>query len=304
MSRLEKKCVIGSAAFHGLLLVIVLFGAAFLPSKTPDPSAGVITIATGPLNVGAGTPAVNSDPAPVPPAPEAHPPQPQPDPPKPVEPVKPPEEAHHDPVKPKQPKRDLANDAEKDKGPLPVKVKPEKKDSKDNAKSSLTKKVIVHSNMVDKAAMQLAQAQRAKEERAYRDAQAQRAQILSEIKGTIGEAGKGLTTSPVVSSSGIDTSGGGVSRDYGEGLKTIYDANWSLNADAYDEETSACVRVVVQRDGTIKSATMTKSSGHAAFDRSVKAALNKVTRVRAFPPEMKDAEREFTWKFERKTRIG
>src|SRR2546425_3328589 len=34
MTRLEKKCFLASAALHGLLLLVILFGAAFLgPSK-------------------------------------------------------------------------------------------------------------------------------------------------------------------------------------------------------------------------------------------------------------------------------
>ena len=108
----------------------------------------------------------------------------------------------------------------------------------------------------------------------------------------------------VVTSPGIDTSGGAASADYGDGLKTIYDASWVLNTDSYDDEAVAGVRVVVRRDGSIVSASLTRPSGNAAFDSSVKATLNKVKRVNAFPPEMKDAEREFTWKFVRRTRTG
>jgi len=43
MSRLERKCVIGSAAFHGLLLVIFIFGSAFIGPK-PEKSMQAITI--------------------------------------------------------------------------------------------------------------------------------------------------------------------------------------------------------------------------------------------------------------------
>jgi hypothetical protein len=32
--------------------------------------------------------------------------------------------------------------------------------------------------------------------------------------------------------------------------------------------------------------------------------LNNVTRVQPFPPEMKESERVFTWRFEKRTRAG
>src|SRR4051812_38967785 len=97
MSRLERKCFIGSAAFHGLLLVIFIFGSAFIGSHQEKPMTAITIIdlngkmtdqkiATG------GSP--NGNPNPPPPAKiEQPPPQPPPQPVKP-EPVKP------EPVKP------------------------------------------------------------------------------------------------------------------------------------------------------------------------------------------------------------
>src|SRR5258705_12441720 len=95
MSRLERKCFIGSAAFHGLLLGVFVFGAAFLPSKPQEKFPPVITIInakmTDRLVASGGNPNGN----------------PNPPPPKPIEPPKPPPPAADPPkvVKTPQPKR-------------------------------------------------------------------------------------------------------------------------------------------------------------------------------------------------------
>ena len=307
MSRFEKKCFIGSAGCHGLLLVAFVFGAAFLPSKRPDTTAGIITFIPSSDLQNAGTP--TGSPAPPAPAPaQPEPPAPQPVQPQPIEPepVKPKEEA----VKPRE-KPEIAKDSEK--GPLP-KTKPDSKQlTKDNTppKPAISTKVVKRTNdlaRIEQAKLDQAKAAQAKADADYRAKVAryneQRSKIASDVTGTLAGMGRNLSRSTVVTSIGTDTSGGAVSGRYGDGLKAIYDRNWVLNNDLFDDETVACVSVVVRRDGTVKSATMTKSSGNAAFDRSVRAALKAVQTVQPFPPEMKDAEREFTWKFERKTRIG
>lgn len=294
MNRFEKKCFMGSAAFHGLLLVVFVFGAAFLPSKRPDSTIGVITFIRSSDIQNAGAPSASpAPPAPAPAPTQPDPPAAQPVQPKPVEPdpVKPKEVV----VKPKE-KPEIAKDSEK--GPLP-KTKPE-------PKPAISTKVIKRTN--DLARLDKAKATEAKADAEYRTKVAlynkQRTKIASDVTGTLAGVGKNLSRSTVVTSIGTDTSGGAISGRYGDGLKAIYDRNWVLNNDLYDDETVASVSVVVRRDGSVKSATMTRSSGNAAFDRSVRAALNNVKTVQPFPPEMKDAEREFTWKFERKTRIG
>src|SRR6185503_5322662 len=89
MSRFEKKCFVGSAAFHGLLLVTFLFSSAFLTSKPHNSAASVITIL--PLDTKAFG---KADGNPDPPAPAAQPPapeQPKPEPPQPVQPEPKPE---------------------------------------------------------------------------------------------------------------------------------------------------------------------------------------------------------------------
>ena len=166
------------------------------------------------------------------------------------------------------------------------------------------------SNVVDQIAMRRLREQRERdlrEDRMLRDAENKRRnETISAIDSIVGGTGTGLGHSRVVSPNSIGGGGGdGVaSGRYGDGLKAIYDSKWILNADAFDDEASATVRVTVRRDGTVVSSTITKPSGNASFDRSVRSVLNNVTRVPPFTPDMKDTERVFTWRFEKRTKAG
>ncbi len=292
MNRFEKKCFIGSAAFHGLLLVVFFFGSAFLSSKPPTDMGPVAEF------VNPGAAATGGGPPP--------PVQPQPAPPaKPPEPVK---EIEPEPSKPREVKRDTPKETEKERGALPVPVKTDKKDTSKQLtkpKPLVNTTVTKRSNVVDKAAVRLAQLQRENDAREAREARERRNQAISDVNDILSGVNSGVSRTPVVSPGGVGSLGGGAAAGrYGDGLKAIYDSKWILNADMYNDETAATVKVTVRRDGTVVSATITKSSGNAAFDRSVKSALNAVSRVLPFPSEMKDVEQEFTWKFERKTRVG
>lgn len=311
MSRFEKKCFVGSATFHGLLLVVFLFGAAFMPKDKLGDMGPVVEFNAGgaPAPKGAA-PANPQPPAPTPPQPEK------------VEPPPPPETVKQpDPIPPKITKREplKEKEVEKEKGDLPVPVKKEttkKEKDEPKPKSLVNTQVVRRSNVVDQAAMKLAQARQDAALKAQRAAQAaaqaaenaRRQDAINDVNRIVGSAGDGSSNTRVANTTAIGNGtglgSGAASGRYGDGLKALYDSKWILNADAYDEETSASVRVVVRRDGTIVSSTITKSSGNAAFDRSVRSALNGVARALPFPPDMKDTERAFTWRFERKTRAG
>ena len=307
MNRFEKKCFIGSATFHGLLLVVFLFGAAFSSQNPPADAGPVITMVPnlGAAPSGNGAPAPAQPPKPAPPEPEPEPPKPKP------EPVKQPDP---EPVKPKITKRDEPKETEKEKGDLPVPVKKDTKKEvvKDTAKKSplVNTTVVRRSNVVDQTAIKLAAAQRERDSRLARAAQAaaqaQRDAALAEMHDIVRGTGTGLGNSRVASPNSIGGGGGdGVaSGRYGDGLKAIYDSKWVLNADAFDDEASATVRVTVKRDGTVVSSSITKTSGNTSFDRSVRTVLNNVTRVPPFTPDMKDSERVFTWRFEKRTKAG
>src|ERR1043166_1652985 len=302
MNRFEKKCFIGSGALHGLLIVAFVFGSAFLNSPPKDMGPVVTMIAdVGTSNAGGGSPN-NLPPGPPPPPPQQEKVQQPFVKPEPLDPPKR-EEVRPEPVK-KHVEPDIPKD--KDKTPLPVRPKDAAKENT-KPKSQISTTVIKrpNSNAVDKAAMQLAQAQRERDARAAREAKAQHDRAISEITGVINNVGSGLSRSTVTSPGiGDGTASGVATGRYGDALKAIYDAKWVLNTDLYNDEPATTVKVVVRRDGTVVSAVITKPSGNASFDRSVRATLNAVTRVLPFPPDMKELEQEFTWRFERKTRVG
>lgn len=313
MNRFEKKCFVGSATFHGVLLAVIFLGAAFSSNKLPPDMGPPVEVNLGgaPAPKGAA-PANPPQPTPPPPQQEKVEPPPQP------EAVKQPDP---EPPKPKVPRRDEPKETETKAGDLPVPVKKEakNKDVKETAKPQsppVNTKVVRRSNVVDQAAIKLAQNRRDQQLRAERAAQAaaqaaaaaERNAAISAVNRIVGSMGDGSSNTRVVSSTpignGTGAGSGAASGRYGDQLQALYDSKWILNADAYDEETAASVRVVVRRDGTIVSSTITKSSGNAAFDRSVRNALSGVSRALPFPADMKNAEQVFTWRFERKTRAG
>ncbi len=301
MSRFEKKCFVGSAAFHGLLLVTFLFSSAFFTSKPKNSTFSVITILP-PDTKAFGK--ADGNPDPPAPAPQRRPPEPKPEPPKPIEPEIKPEPIKHDPVKvPEVKKPDVVV---KDRGELPT--KPVQKPAPSKSEPTISKTLVRRTNeTVRLEKLRIAKAKEAADRKYLEDLakwNAQRREAADAAAAAVGGIGKSLSKSTVVTSLGIDTSGGSVSGSYGDRLKSIYDARWTLSGDLSDDESVACVSVVIARDGAVKSARVTKHSGNKAFDRSVERVLESVRHVPAFPPEMKDAEREFTWRFERKLKLG
>jgi TonB family protein len=59
---------------------------------------------------------------------------------------------------------------------------------------------------------------------------------------------------------------------------------------------------VVARDGRILSSSVIRASGDAQLDKSVRQALDRVTKLPAFPEGAKDAQRTFRINFELKSK--
>jgi colicin import membrane protein len=327
MTRLEKKCFIGSAAFHALAIGGLLLSSLFFVSKQqPGFAASVLTILP-PDTKAFGRPDGSPTPAPpklveAPKQPEPTPPQPKPEPPKPAPEQPKPEEPQPEPPKPKEvvkaePKRDPKP---KEKDDL-VTEKISKKNDKRTAtnevtriakaapsiKQSLVPTVRKNDTAAQERARQLREAQE-RADREYREQlaayNAQRTRALATADGVIDGVGQLMSKSGVATPVGVDERGGQVWGRYGDRLKAVYDLKWTLPPDLTEDEPVACVRIIVRRDGSIKSAVITQGSGNATFDRSVRRVLDGIRQVEPFPPDMKDSEREFTWKFERRTRLG
>lgn len=320
MSRLEKKCFVGSASFHGLLLMIFIFGSVFLASKPKLDIGPVITMLAiptdRPFNTG-GNPNGNPTPPAPAPAPVTPPaPQSQPTPPPPV--PQPPQHEEVPPrVEPKKPelKKEVVKEVEKEKGPLPLKSKPDKKETvkKDESavtKPAISKTVVRRTNDTARIQREMAQiaalAAREKEKReAAEYAQqvsrfnAERSRIAAQVGGIVGGVGKSLSHSTVVEPLGP---GGIAFANYGSMVREAYDRAWHVSQDLSDNDSVAVARITIRRDGTVRDSNISRRSGNALLDKSVQRALDAVRFVAPFPESTKDAERTFNIEFNLKTR--
>ncbi len=321
MSRLERKCIIGSAAFHGLLLVIFLFGSAFLSSK-PEKPMPVITIIdyNGKLTdqplTGGGSPQGNPTPPPPAPANPTPPPPPPPvEPPK-VEPVKPQPVKPAEPevvkppkvTKPKEPdvKKPVVDDntkergdfaASKNKKPTPDKPKDVAENTKPARKININTNVSTRSN-TEVIAAQIAAQKRAADEKAareyagkyaayQRELQARNSQIGSVIDGVGKNIGNKTVTVPY-------GPGGEAYVHYGSLIGELYKRAVYASRPEGDEDAVAVIRIVVTRTGSVRDAEWVRKTGISVLDRAVDRAMKTVRTVPAFPEGSTDSERTFT----------
>lgn len=96
--------------------------------------------------------------------------------------------------------------------------------------------------------------------------------------------------------------GGPVYAGYKQVIGSIYYQAWIVPDDTDADTATAVVSVVIARDGSIVSARIIRSSGNAPVDRSVQAALDRVTSVPPFPAGAKEDRRSFTINFNLKAR--
>jgi TonB family protein len=267
MNRLQKKCLIAATALHGLLLLVLVFGAALMPEDKSVPVSritffDVSKITDGPTHGGsAGPQEALPPPAPVTPQP---PPQSQPVSP-PSQPVRqaspalPPDTSSFKPVKPKTTAQDDFT---------PVEHPP-------------AKQVASNSQTSDAKAREQADNQR---------------RIASQISRDISRLSGALSKDTAVEmSSGAD--GGEPAANYRDIVASMYTAAWNPPASLDDESATVVVSVTIARDGHVVSHEIIKSSGNAAMDKSIGITLENVSFIAPFPEGSKDAERTFSIKF-------
>lgn len=284
MDRLQKKCLIGTASAHLLLVLVVIFGAAFLPARKPADDSQILTIipttlTDQPFNSGVPKP---TTPPPTPRPPTTPPPQPQPQPtppppqpePKPVvhepDPVKTPDLTPGDltPVKPKQ---------------LKKKVTAEKPDDLFAHKVThrVVKPVEDHSAEDEREAKAEARA-RAK---AW-------ARAMNQIENHV-------TSATEVQMSGTSS----VSyANYATAVRSIYDHAWTSPDGVANDVADVEVKVVVARDGNVVSARITTPSGDAAMDASVRQAIESVSTLPPFPDGASEDTKTFYISFNLKSK--
>ena len=293
--------MLGSAAVHIVLLAALGVGSAFVSSSVlqdSDELAPLPTIQQIPSNLvdeliynpgGAQEIGPTQEPASIPapaPAPAAAPaPKPTPAPEKPVTPPK-------DETKP----------AAK---PTPAPAPAPKRVNLDQLKTKVDSSKVAREaqNQADAKAAAAAAAAAQRERQAWADA-------LSNVKGTIQEGSgrsssssgeSGLASQAKITGASLGTGDGTGSGEavanYAQAVCSYYRNAWISPSTLKDDKLTAVARIIINRNGSIQSATITSRSGDKELDASVQRAIDSVVKLPPFPKNSTDSTRTYTIRF-------
>lgn len=276
MSRTQKKCFIASTGVHLLLLLVLLFGPAFISSKDKSENTEVLDFIPAMAIDGQ---AFNRGGAPAPaptPAPTPQPQVAQAAPPPPVVPPTPAPKPEPEKISEPEPPKNLKPNPEALEADKPPKTKPKPQIS--------TKIVTRNADDLRKAAQKQAEQNAAKERQ--------------QLANALGKAATSLKTdlsgsTQIKFSDGLGV-GGGSGPAYANWfsiLQTIYDRAWEVPDSINDDSANVKASVTIARDGTVLSWSIVTPSGNSTVDRSVRAALESVTHVSALPATAKEEQR-------------
>ena len=262
MNRLQKKCLIAAVGTH-LLVVVAVLCSGFITSKPkPDDSQLLDVIPATAIDAALTSGVKNATPpapTPAPPAPTTEPPTPVV---KTVEPVKPPD---------KMPPEDLTK---VDNSPKPL---------KHEIQPDLNKVVRDKPTVADTSA-----ADAAKEKRLRN----QRLKAIQEAARAIEKNSSSSTTVDMPGDSSVAYA------NYGQIVRTIYDQAWTVPDELANADETTKVKVTIESDGTVISASIVESSGDAKLDASIQRVLDRITSIGVpFPEGAKEKERVYTIKF-------
>jgi TonB family protein len=282
MNRLQKKCLITSAGFHLLLIVILFVGPAFFNSRDKNanlpPLDYIPTKAIDAALSGGGSPT-------------AQPPAPQPQP-------APPEKSFIEKIFTPDPPKQEEKVAEI---PDPefkkvVKSAPTKTTPKPTVEVNMTK-VKRTSRTSNKTAV------KTPDDTTEADARAERIAAQRQRSAAVGRALANLDKNL---SGGTDVEvpgpGGASYANFAQIVMSIYDRAWISPNDMADDTAVVVASVTIARDGSVVSARITSPSGSTTVDASVRATLQRVKFVHEFPEGAKDAERTFNITFDLKAK--
>lgn len=310
MSRLQKKCLIGSASLHALLFLVLFLGAVFRPEEEVVYASEVMTLVSDQAFASAPSaqPAEATPPVQQPqrePTPEPEPvrqPEPEPEPePEPVRQPEPEPVRRPDP-EPVQPRRvEPAPQPVVRETPTPTpapRTEPERP-----AWTPTAPKINLDQLQVRRdtsTAPSQAQAARAAAEAARREKERQQ-RLESAINNSVSSINSRSSdlqiSAPTAGTLGVSYAG------FEAALQRVYLRAWSPASGIADDDETADVKVRVARDGRILSAVISKGSGNSRLDASVRTAIDRVKSVgQPFPQNAREDSREYILKFNLKAK--
>jgi TonB family protein len=270
MNRLQKKCVIATAGFHLLLLLLLVFGSAFFSSRAkPDDTQLLDVIPANLIDAAFNSGVRNAQPPP--PTPVVTPPVPAPIPPTPVvTPPAPPKVVTPDPIK----------QTEKALTPEP---KPVEKT-----------KIQINTQLVTRTTPKNSP------KASPRDDSQEKARALALAARNAARALKNNFTPAMT----IDMPGNSSAAyaNYASVVKSVYEQAWVPPDNAQNDDANVKVTVTIASDGTVISARVLTPSGDAGVDASVQHTLDRVTFIAAFPEGATEKERTYTINFNLKAK--
>ena len=272
MNRLQKKCVLATAGFHLLLLVILFVGPAFFWSREKPDDTPVLDMIPANLVDSAST-GVRSAPPP-PPAPAVVPPTPTPPAPTPppvVPPTPVPTPEKIEAVKP--PKETVKPDLTPVEKPSVTKPAPPKINLK------LTERTVTKNTATPTPATP---------------------DKSKEVNTTLRALRNNLSSATTIDMPPGNSSASAA--NYAQVVKSVYERDWTPPDDTASDDANIKVRVTIASDGTVISARVIAPSGDASVDRSVRSTLERVQFIAPFPPGSTDKERSYIINFNLKSK--
>ena len=266
MNRLQKQCIAASTGLHLLLLVALLFGSGFR-SEQPRPldmepfhmmpSSVIESLLDDPADI-LGEP----EPEPIVETPIVEPEviqEPEP------EPIK---------VEPKpEPKPEPVVEPKPEPKPEPIK------------EPTISKRVEKPKPKQTKPKIKISKVFRTNTSQPKSTVKTQRPKVTKpsvktlELNKNLGKVGGGSKIK------GVTTVSGSMLGQYGRLVQAAYDREWRQPAGISRPNLTVKVKVVVAKDGTIQSASISQSSGVSEMDQSIKSAIRMVKRISTAPPE-------------------
>ncbi len=280
MSRLQKKCLIATVGLHLLLVLTVVFGAAFFTSRPKPDDTQVLDVIPANLIDAAFNSGVQAAPPPAP-TPVVKPPEPTP-PPAPVKPVVSPPtlmervEKIFKPAPERLPPDDLQPVTEAEKPPRVHKIQPD------------LKPVVHKVSPVDPTA-----ADEAREARHQRET---RLKAIAAAARAIKENATSATKVEMFGSSSVSYA------NYASVVKSIYEQAWTPPDDTASDDANTRVSVTIGSDGSVISARILNASGDTRVDASVQRTLDRVTFIAPFPDGAKEKAKTFIINFNLKAK--